>query len=43
MTKVVIPCVHHMTASQGMTQLVVTTDIEAVLLYYNEKNCAITR
>ena len=33
---VVIPCVHHKTASQGMAQLVVTTDVEEVLVYYYE-------
>ena len=36
---VVIPCVHHKTASQGMAQLVVTEDVEAVLLFYEEKIC----
>lgn len=35
--KVVIPCVHHKTASQGMAQLVITTATEEVLLYYHEK------
>ena len=35
--RVVIPCVHHKTASQGMAQLVVTEDVEAVLLFYDEK------
>ena len=35
--KVVIPCVHHKTASRGMAQLVVTIDVEAVLLFYHEK------
>ena len=35
--KVVIPCVHHKTASQGMAQLVVTINVEAVLLFYHEK------
>ena len=34
--KVVIPCVHHKTASQGLAQLVVTEDIEH-LAYYHEK------
>ena len=35
--KVVMPYVHHKMASQEMAQLVVTTDIEAVLLYYYKK------
>ena len=35
--KVVIPCVHHKTASQGLAQLVVTEDIEHLLVYYQEK------
>ena len=35
--RVVIPCVYHKTASQGMAQLVVTEDVEAVLLFYDEK------
>ena len=35
--KVVIPCVHHKTASQGLAQLVVTEDIEHLLVYYHEK------
>ena len=34
---VVIPCVHHKTASQGMAQLAVTTNIEEVLLFYHNK------
>ena len=34
--KVVIPCVHHKTASQGMAQLVVTIDVEAVLFYHEK-------
>ena len=32
--KVVIPCIHHKTASQGLAQLVVTEEIEEVLIYY---------
>ena len=35
--KVVIPCVHHKTASQGLAQLVVTEDIKHLLVYYHEK------
>ena len=34
--KVIIPCVHHKTSSQGIAQLVVTTEIEEVLLFYYE-------
>ena len=34
---VLIPCIHHKTASQGMAQLAVTTDIEEVLLFYLDK------
>jgi len=30
----VIPCIHHKTASQGLTQLVVTEEIEDMLIYY---------
>lgn len=32
--KIVIPCVHHKTGTQGIAQLVVTNDIEDVLVYY---------
>ena len=34
--KVIIPCVQYKTASQGLAQLVVTEDIEEVLIYYYE-------
>ena len=34
--KVIIPCVHHKTSAQGIAQLVVTADIEEVLLFYYE-------
>ena len=33
----VIPCVHHKTASQGLVQLMVTEDIKHLLVYYHEK------
>ena len=35
--KVVIPCVHHKTTSQGLAQLVVTEDSKHLLVYYHEK------
>ena len=34
---VLIPCVHHKTAAQGMAQLAVTTIVEEVLLFYYDK------
>ena len=37
--KVVIPCVQHKTASQGLVQLAVTEDIKEILIYYYEKVC----
>ena len=33
---VVIPCVHHKTGAQGLAQLVITQDIEDVLVYYHQ-------
>ena len=31
---VVIPCVHHKTGTQGLAQLVISEDIEDLLIYY---------
>ena len=33
---VVIPCVHHKTGTQGLAQLVISEDIEDLLVYYYE-------
>ena len=33
---VMIPCVHHKTGTQGLVQLVISEDIEDLLIYYHQ-------